>query len=206
VVSLEILPWTNATTRATALVQQDGVWVKSGSTTRRYVGTILPASATQITLQNAGSGTTRATCPIWNANNRVWSSFGYTFTAATYAVGTASAWIALPGTDARLDFVQGLPIETMSAQAYVLTGNAAAGNEGNIGFMQDAALTTPVGLRTRVKLGAAEAGFASARLDWLAPIGARAATLAVLSNSTAQVYYGFDGGALQSGLYAECCW
>lgn len=38
-VALERLAWTNATTRATGLVLQDGVLVKSGDATRRYLGT-----------------------------------------------------------------------------------------------------------------------------------------------------------------------
>lgn len=35
----EQLAWTNSTTRATALTRQNGVWVKSGATNRRYIGT-----------------------------------------------------------------------------------------------------------------------------------------------------------------------
>ena len=38
--TLDSTIWTNDTTRATALAYQDGVLVKSGATTRRYVGTI----------------------------------------------------------------------------------------------------------------------------------------------------------------------
>lgn len=37
--TLEFLAWTNDTTRATALTYQDGVFVKTGQTTRRYLGT-----------------------------------------------------------------------------------------------------------------------------------------------------------------------
>lgn len=37
--TLEFLVWTNDTTRATALAYQDGVLVKSGDATRRYIGT-----------------------------------------------------------------------------------------------------------------------------------------------------------------------
>lgn len=37
---LEGLIWTNDTTRATALAYQDGILVKSGAETRRYIGTI----------------------------------------------------------------------------------------------------------------------------------------------------------------------
>ena len=38
--TLELLAWTDATTRATALTTQDGILVKTGATTRRYLGTI----------------------------------------------------------------------------------------------------------------------------------------------------------------------
>jgi hypothetical protein len=44
--TLEFLVWTNDTTRATALVLQDGVYVKSGATTRRYLGTFHTDSTT----------------------------------------------------------------------------------------------------------------------------------------------------------------
>lgn len=39
VLTLERVAWTNATTRATALATQNGVYVKSGDASRRYVGT-----------------------------------------------------------------------------------------------------------------------------------------------------------------------
>lgn len=38
--TLEAVAWTNDTTRATALTTQDGVYVKSGATSRRWLGTI----------------------------------------------------------------------------------------------------------------------------------------------------------------------
>jgi hypothetical protein len=44
-----LLIWTNTTTRATALVYQDGVLVESGAPTRRYLGTFIPVSATTTT-------------------------------------------------------------------------------------------------------------------------------------------------------------
>ena len=39
--------WTNGTTRATALTTQNGVLVKTGATTRRYIGTFYTTSTTQ---------------------------------------------------------------------------------------------------------------------------------------------------------------
>lgn len=44
--TLESVAWTDDTTRATALTTQDGVYVKSGATTRRYLGTIRTTSST----------------------------------------------------------------------------------------------------------------------------------------------------------------
>lgn len=45
--TLELLAWTNTTTRATALAYQNGVLVKSGATTRRYLGTLCTDSASK---------------------------------------------------------------------------------------------------------------------------------------------------------------
>ncbi len=44
--TLESTAWTDDITRATALTTQDGVYVKSGATTRRYLGTIRTTSST----------------------------------------------------------------------------------------------------------------------------------------------------------------
>ena len=48
VVALETLVWSTATARATALTLQDGILVKSGATTRRYVGTYYPYAASKV--------------------------------------------------------------------------------------------------------------------------------------------------------------
>lgn len=45
--TLEFLAWTNDTTRATALVYQNGILVKSGAPTRRYLGSFYTTSTTQ---------------------------------------------------------------------------------------------------------------------------------------------------------------
>lgn len=44
--TLEMVAWSSTTARATALVLQDGVLVKSGSTNKRYLGTFTPTSTT----------------------------------------------------------------------------------------------------------------------------------------------------------------
>jgi hypothetical protein len=62
--ALELLIWTSATVRATALTTQDGVLVKSGDATRKYVGTVVPTAAAQLT----DSERQRL---VWNYYNRV---------------------------------------------------------------------------------------------------------------------------------------
>lgn len=64
-VALDSTIWTNNTTRATALALQDGVYVKSGDTARRYLGTI---RITGTTGQCEDSLTKRF---VWNYYNRV---------------------------------------------------------------------------------------------------------------------------------------
>lgn len=62
--TLEATAWTNGTTRATAITLQDGVYVKSGSTTRRYLGTFY----TTATTTTEDSLTKRF---LWNFYNQV---------------------------------------------------------------------------------------------------------------------------------------
>lgn len=62
-VALELLSWSNDTTRATALARQDGIWTKSGDATRRYIGTIRGSGAGVC----EDSDTKRY---VWNNENR----------------------------------------------------------------------------------------------------------------------------------------
>lgn len=62
--TLELTAWTNDTTRATALTTQDGVYVKTGATTRRYLGTIRTTGTT--TTEDSASKRL-----VWNQYNRV---------------------------------------------------------------------------------------------------------------------------------------
>jgi hypothetical protein len=64
-VKLELCKWTNTTTRATALAWQNGIYVKTGATTRRYMGTI---STTTTAGQTEDSVTSAY---VWNYYNRI---------------------------------------------------------------------------------------------------------------------------------------
>lgn len=75
--TLEVLNWTNGTTRATALALQDGVWVKSGDATRLYLGTV------------CGSGA--GTCDDSNAKRLVSNCFNRT-SRAVKALEGGTTW------------------------------------------------------------------------------------------------------------------
>ncbi len=64
--------WTNDNTRDDALTRQDGVWVKSGATNKRWIGTIR-ASGTNTTEDSEGGSTTQVGGKrfVWNAYNQV---------------------------------------------------------------------------------------------------------------------------------------
>ena len=99
--------WTNDTTRADALTTQDGVQVKSGALTRRWVGTIR-ASGTNVTADSGGTARTSqvgAQRFVWNAYNQVrrpmsvidttdsWAYTTGTIRQANGATGNKNEWV-----------------------------------------------------------------------------------------------------------------
>lgn len=102
-VVLEALAWANATTRNTALVLQDGVWVRSGLPTRRYLGTV---RTTGTVGQSEDSESRRY---VWNLTNqqprilRRWETANWTYNSTT--------WRALNNSTAnRVEWVSGLNV------------------------------------------------------------------------------------------------
>src|SRR6185295_16261184 len=87
--AIEALAWTNDTTRATALVLQDGILSKTGALTRRYVGSF---RTTTVSGQTEDSATKRF---LWNYYNRVTKSLmkqgssNWTYTTATWRQANA---------------------------------------------------------------------------------------------------------------------
>jgi len=102
-VVLEALAWSTLTARATAIVRQDGVWVKSGDATRRYIGTIII---------NASGGQTDDAYTkrfVWNLQNRVKRPCWTTNTTNSWTYATAANREHNNGTgQLRFEFVCGL--------------------------------------------------------------------------------------------------
>lgn len=123
-VVLETVAWTNLTTRATGIVRQDGVWAKSGDTTRRYIGTIII---------NASGGQTDDSFTkrfVWNLQNKVMRPCFTTNTNANWTYSTAAYREFNGGSgQLRFEFVCGLP-----SSVAALHGGRLVGSSGNNGY------------------------------------------------------------------------
>jgi hypothetical protein len=130
VLALEGLVWTNNTTRATALVLQDGVLVKSGATTRRYIGTI---HITATTGQCEDSVKSRL---VWNYYNQkprflhAVDNTGHTYTTGSYRAWNNETTLGVT----RYEWVQGVVegwIENrLQSNMYTAGGATASGFDG----------------------------------------------------------------------------
>lgn len=113
--TLEILVWTNDTTRATSLVRIDGVLCKSGDTTRRYLGTF----------QATGTTTTadaESQWFLWNCYNRLpWVSFKED-SANSWTDAGNGTWSAINGGSSvwKVEFVRGLNEDPIHATSHIM--------------------------------------------------------------------------------------
>lgn len=103
-----LVAWTNATTRATAITLQDGVYVKDGATTRRYVGTIRTTATT--TTEDS-----LAKRFVWNMHHRVPRPMRVWDTTDTWTYSTATLRQANGSTANQLAFVRGVNEDAASA-------------------------------------------------------------------------------------------
>jgi hypothetical protein len=85
-INLETLAWSSPTARATPLVRQDGVWVKTGDPTRRWMGTI----STTVTAGQCEDSLAKRY--VWNAQNRALRPLRRTDPAAQWTYTTVTTW------------------------------------------------------------------------------------------------------------------
>lgn len=128
--TLELLAWTNDTARATALTRQDGVLVKTGATTRRYVGTIRTSAAT--TFYDALDHRW-----VWNYYNRLARPMRVLEATGTWNYTTATIRQANASVLNQLDFVIGVAEDVVSAQVMVGAQNTNVGVQMSVGIGLD---------------------------------------------------------------------
>lgn len=110
-------------THVNNLTTQDGVYVKSGATTRRYVGCFV-GNASNTVIDQGGAHFFPTLRLIWNAENRVKRDFltcpGYAAAQSSFSTtsGTPVQWNG--GTNSSAQFIFGLSYEPISMVQYTM--------------------------------------------------------------------------------------
>jgi hypothetical protein len=134
--TLVAVAWTNATTRATALANQDGAYVLSGTPTKLYLGTFY----------TTGTGTTEDSvlnrC-VWNYHNRVRRPMARFESTSTWTYASATFHQANGSTANQLAAVVGVAEVTFSGRvACLIQCNSGAPVGGAVSIGTDST-TTP---------------------------------------------------------------
>jgi len=146
-VTIETLVWTNATTRATALAYQNGVLVKSGATTRRYLGTIY--------INSTGGQTddTLAKRFVWNMYNRVRRPMKVFESTDTWTYNTDTLRQANGSTANQLAVVIGVNEDPVEVTLQAVARHSTGGPSLTVAIGVDS-ITTASGLVPRDVFGA----------------------------------------------------
>lgn len=139
-IALELLAWTNDTTRATALTTQDGIFVKTGATTRRYVGSF---RTTTVSGQTEDSAAKRY---VWNYYNRSRRPLARTESTASWTYSTATIRQANGAAANQVEMVIGVQESTMdlTLSGMPVVNNSGAATALNIGIGEDSTSTFAV--------------------------------------------------------------
>lgn len=120
IAALEVVAWTNDTTRATALVLQNGVYVRSGNLSRRYVGSFRTTGV---------SGQTEDSRPrrfVWNYYNRVIRALLRAESAVSWNYSTATVRQANANTANQLSVLTGVLEDTVGITLFANVTNSTA--------------------------------------------------------------------------------
>lgn len=135
--TLELLQWTNDTTRATAIVlTTTGTYTKSGDLTRRYLGSF---RTTTVSGQTEDSITKHY---VWNYYNRVRRLAQRLETTASWTYTTAALRQANGAAANQLDFVIGVAEVPLTVNLAVPFSNSAGGVNVTVGIAEDG--VTPI--------------------------------------------------------------
>lgn len=168
VLALESLVWTSDTARATALVLQDGILVKSGDATRLYLGTIrINATGGQTDLKFGGIDAA-GFVGIWNYNNRTKIELFSADSSNTYSYNSAT-WRAVAGSSTlRHSFVSGVAEDSFAAE--YIASVAGGGSTATIGIGLDSTSARASRVAQSVGAEGVSTGI-TARIAGIAPLG-----------------------------------
>lgn len=193
--TLESTAWTDDATRATALTYQDGVLVKSGDATRRYLGTFY----TTATGQTEDSTSKRY---LWNYYHRKARQLSVVDATNSWS-HIAATWRQANGSSAnQVEILQGVAEDAVEAEVSATT-QTGTGSTAAVAIGLDS--TTPV---AQVRAAAAVSGTiyvpVAAKYRGIPAAGRHVLQWLEYGNGTAVTFYG-DAGAtiMQSGITAQ---
>lgn len=197
VATLEVLAWTNDTTRATALVLQDGVLCKTAALTRRYMGSF---RTTTVSGQTEDSFAKRY---VWNYYNRLRRDMRVLEATASWVYSTLTYRQARATATNQLDYVLGVAEESVFASLRVVVSNDT-GTTVFVAIGLDSTTTPTTNQSIVPAFVAAGRLLVSAQLDFYSAIGRH--TLVWLEESTnlgVTTWFGNNGDATttQSGIF-----
>jgi hypothetical protein len=136
-INIEVLAWTNDTTRATAITVQNGYLAKAATPARRYIGSF---RTTTVSGQTEDSAKKRY---VWNYYNRVTRPLLITDAAASWAYTTATWRQANANTADQIDLVVGVAEDALTVLLNVGASNTAGSTAwANVGIGEDS-ITAP---------------------------------------------------------------
>lgn len=192
--TLEFLAWSTATARATALTTQDGVLVKSGDTTRKYLGSFYALTATT-------TSDTQRQRLVWNYYNRVKRSMRVSEAAAGWVYNSAVIRQANANVLNQLEVMCGVQEDSVSfsVSASVTNSVAGAAHRVNMGINSITVSGTDVILTEGVPATAGGYSTSLAKLETYAALGFNYYTWLEANTSGAGVST-WTGGTATSGL------
>lgn len=152
--ALDTTAWTNDTTRATALTTQNGIYVKNGDATRRYLGSF---RTTGVSGQTEDSLVKRY---VWNYYNRIKRAMTATDSTNTWTYSTTTFRQSNANTANQLDFLIGVSEDSLFAIATSsVTSSTTTMREvcANIGV--DGSITPTFNLAAMYKVSSAYQGY-----------------------------------------------
>lgn len=188
-VTLDSTVWTNDTTRATALALQDGIYIKSGDTTRRYLGTIYITSAGGVTEDSA------AKRYVWNYYNRANRSLVRMETAGSWNYSTTSLQQANNNAANQVNVVVGVTESAIHLSVSVIAQSSGAAQSRRLAFGLDSTTTQiPDAQAATAYTAAADFQQLTAMYNGMPPVGHHYyAWLERGAGSGTQTWYGSDG-------------
>ncbi len=140
VATLELLAWTNATLRATAIIRTvGGRYYKSGDVTRMYLGSVSTAGVSGQTEDSA------AKRYLWNYFNRVQRTVSKTEATASWTYTTAAIRQANGGTTNQVEIVEGVAEDVLDLSLIGAANNATNGVNVSAGIGEDSTATFTAG-------------------------------------------------------------